>query len=73
MIGPGETLKQALARVERQIIALTLFQHGGNRAATAAALGIGREGLYRACIRLGLEPHHRKKSLAARRVLDQMR
>jgi transcriptional regulator with PAS, ATPase and Fis domain len=47
-IAPGaETLQAQLARLEAWLIRRALAAHGGRRAATARALGITREGLYK--------------------------
>ncbi|HEX4128825.1 MAG TPA: sigma-54 dependent transcriptional regulator [Pirellulales bacterium] len=48
-------LKEALAAPERQILLQVLEEHGWNRHATAAALGINRTTLYKKMKRLGLE------------------
>jgi Nif-specific regulatory protein len=51
----GETLREALERVEGWLIRRSLDAHGGRRAATARRLGITREGLYKKMKRLGIE------------------
>ncbi|HWA99996.1 MAG TPA: sigma-54 dependent transcriptional regulator [Pirellulales bacterium] len=48
-------LKEALEAPERQILLQVLEEHGWNRHATAAALGINRTTLYKKMKRLGLE------------------
>lgn len=53
----GQTLKEALAGPERQIILEVLEQSGWNRNATADQLGINRTTLYKKMKRLGLEEH----------------
>jgi DNA-binding NtrC family response regulator len=44
---PGETLREAVQRIEALLIRRALDDHGGRRAATARSLGITREGLYK--------------------------
>ncbi len=51
----GETLQESLARAEAWLLRSALERHGGRRAATARALGITREGLYKKMKRLGIE------------------
>jgi Nif-specific regulatory protein len=51
----GETLKASLARVEATLLRRALADHDRCRAATARALGITREGLYKKMKRLGIE------------------
>ena len=51
----GQTLKDALAAPERQIILQSLERHAWNRNATADALGINRTTLYKKMKRLGLD------------------
>jgi len=53
--GAEESLERSLARVEGWLIRHALARHGGRRAATARALGITREGLYKKLKRLGIE------------------
>lgn len=49
---PGETLPEALARVERAMILRALSEAGGNRARAARSLGIARQALYERMRRL---------------------
>jgi transcriptional regulator with PAS, ATPase and Fis domain len=51
----GETLHESLARAEAWLLRRALDRHEGRRAATARALGITREGLYKKMKRLGIE------------------
>jgi Nif-specific regulatory protein len=51
----GETLREALQRIEALLIRRALDAHGGRRAATARSLGITREGLYKKMRRFGIE------------------
>jgi transcriptional regulator with PAS, ATPase and Fis domain len=51
----GETLREALQRIEALLIRRALDAHGGRRAATARSLGITREGLYKKMQRFGIE------------------
>jgi transcriptional regulator with PAS, ATPase and Fis domain len=51
----GESLRQALERIEAWLIRRALDDHGGRRAATARTLGVTREGLYKKMRRLGIE------------------
>jgi two-component system NtrC family response regulator len=51
---PGETLKDAVERVEAWLIRRALANNGGRRAKTARRLGITREGLYKKMKRLGI-------------------
>ncbi len=51
----GETLRETLTRVEAWLIRRSLAAHGGRRAATARALGVTREGLYKKMQRLGID------------------
>ncbi len=53
----GQTLKEALAGPERQIILGVLRAHDWNRNLTAETLGINRTTLYKKMKRLGLESH----------------
>jgi transcriptional regulator with PAS, ATPase and Fis domain len=50
-----EPLETSLGRVEAWLIRHALERHEGRRAATARALGITREGLYKKMKRLGIE------------------
>jgi len=52
---PGETLREAVQRIEALFIRRALDDHGGRRAATARSLGITREGLYKKMKRYGIE------------------
>lgn len=52
---PGETLRDALGRVEAWLIRQRLEKNGGRRAQTARQLGVTREGLYKKMKRLGIE------------------
>jgi DNA-binding NtrC family response regulator len=52
---PGETLREAVQRIEALFIRRALDDHGGRRAATARSLGITREGLYTKMKRYGIE------------------
>lgn len=49
---PGESLPEALARLERAMILRALAQAGGNRAQAARRLGIARQALYERMRRL---------------------
>ncbi|MFQ5418617.1 MAG: sigma 54-interacting transcriptional regulator [Myxococcota bacterium] len=51
----GETLRESVQRFETVVIRRALADHGGRRAATARALGITREGLYKKMKRFGIE------------------
>ena len=51
----GETLREALQRIEALLIRRALDAHGGRRAVTARSLGITREGLYKKMLRFGIE------------------
>jgi Nif-specific regulatory protein len=51
----GETLREALERVEAWIIRRSLDQNDGRRTVTARQLGVTREGLYKKMKRLGIE------------------
>jgi len=51
----GETLREALQRLEALLIRRALDAHGGRRTATARSLGITREGLYKKMQRLKIE------------------
>ena len=55
--GSALPLRDWLALAEAWRIARALREHGGNRSATARALGIGRRTLYTKMEKLGLEPH----------------
>lgn len=44
---PGESLAEALVRLEGVLVALALARSGGCKAEAARALGITREGLYK--------------------------
>jgi transcriptional regulator with PAS, ATPase and Fis domain len=50
----GETLREALQRIEALLIRRALDAHGGRRAVTARSLGITREGLYKKMQRFGI-------------------
>jgi len=58
----GQTLKEALAGPERQIILGVLRAHNWNRNVTAETLGINRTTLYKKMKRLGLEEAERVES-----------
>jgi two-component system NtrC family response regulator len=51
----GMTLPEAVAKLERQLIADALHRSGGNRAEAARLLGIRRQLLYAKLVALGLE------------------
>ncbi len=51
----GKTLRESLSRAESWLLRQTLDRNNGHRAATARALGITREGLYKKMKRLGIE------------------
>jgi Nif-specific regulatory protein len=51
----GETLREALERVEAWIIRRSLDQNRGRRTVTARQLGVTREGLYKKMKRLGID------------------
>jgi transcriptional regulator with PAS, ATPase and Fis domain len=51
----GETLREALERVEAWLIRRTLTANAGRRTITARELGVTREGLYKKMKRLGIE------------------
>jgi DNA-binding NtrC family response regulator len=53
--GAGDTLRDALDRVEAWLIRRALEMHGGRKAITARRLGVTREGLYKKMKRLGVE------------------
>ena len=53
--GAGETLRDALDRVEAWMIRRALDMNGGRKAVTARRLGVTREGLYKKMKRLGIE------------------
>jgi DNA-binding NtrC family response regulator/tetratricopeptide (TPR) repeat protein len=55
--GPLRPLRLAVAEFEREHIMLTLQQQGGNRARTAAVLGLSRQALLAKINRLGIAPH----------------
>jgi DNA-binding NtrC family response regulator len=50
----GGSLKDAVLACERQHVAAALAEHGGNRARTAVALGLTRQGLVAKIARLGI-------------------
>ena len=52
--GAGDTLRDALDRVEAWLIRRALERHGGRKAMTARRLGVTREGLYKKMKRLGI-------------------
>jgi transcriptional regulator with PAS, ATPase and Fis domain len=54
-ITPGDSLHETLGRIEGLLIRKSLAAHDGQRSATARALGITREGLYKKMKRLGIE------------------
>jgi transcriptional regulator with PAS, ATPase and Fis domain len=55
-VAPGaETLRAQMARLEAWVIRRALAANGNRRAATARALGITREGLYKKLRRLGVQ------------------
>jgi two-component system response regulator HupR/HoxA len=51
----GETLREALERVEAWLIRRCLTQNDGRRTVTARQLGVTREGLYKKMKRLGID------------------
>jgi DNA-binding NtrC family response regulator len=51
---PGRSLKDALLDYERRHIVEVLAEHGGNRARSAVALGLTRQGLVAKIARLGI-------------------
>ena len=53
-IQAGDNLHETLARVEAYLIRCALDDHQGLRSATARALGVTREGLYKKMKRLGI-------------------
>lgn len=62
---PGQGLRQAVDRYQRQLIVTLLEQHQGNLSATARALGIDRGNLHRLTRRLGItqpNPASRQRS-----------
>lgn len=52
---PEQSLDEALAEMEKAIIEQTLATHGGQVTASAAALGLTRQGLYKKMKRLGID------------------
>ncbi len=52
--GAGDTLRDALDRVEAWLIRRALERHGGRKAMTARRLGVTREGLYKKMKRLNI-------------------
>ncbi len=54
-VGRGETLRVALERHERELIAAAIERAGGNWAAAARALDVDRSNLHRTAKRLGLK------------------
>ncbi|MBW2268847.1 MAG: sigma 54-interacting transcriptional regulator [Deltaproteobacteria bacterium] len=54
-VAPGDTLRETLGRIEGFLIRKNLAAHDGQRSATARALGITREGLYKKMKRFGIE------------------
>ncbi|MET0551950.1 MAG: sigma 54-interacting transcriptional regulator [Vicinamibacteria bacterium] len=54
--GPLRPLRQAIAEFEREHVARALEQNGGNRALTAAHLGLSRQALLAKINRLGIAP-----------------
>ena len=52
---PGESLREAVGRVEAWLIRNALETHSGRRAETARRLGLTREGLYKKMKRFGIE------------------
>lgn len=50
-----ESLRDALTRLEREIVRQRLQEHGGRRTATARSLGVTREGLWKKLKRLGID------------------
>jgi DNA-binding NtrC family response regulator len=52
--GSAQSLSDYLARCERDYVARCLAEHDGRIAATAAALGVTRKGLWQKLRRLGL-------------------
>jgi DNA-binding NtrC family response regulator len=53
--GAAEDLRQTMARFEAWVLRRALDQHGGRRIATARALGITREALYKKLRRHGMQ------------------
>jgi len=53
--GASEDLRQTMARFEAWVLRRALDQHGGRRIATARALGITREALYKKLRRFGMQ------------------
>jgi Nif-specific regulatory protein len=51
----GETLRETMGRLETWVLRRALERHAGRRMATARALGITREALYKKMKRLGIE------------------
>ena len=51
----GETLRETLRRVETWVLRRALERHADRRIATARALGITREALYKKLKRFGLQ------------------
>jgi transcriptional regulator with PAS, ATPase and Fis domain len=51
----GETLRETMARIEAWLVRRSLAAHDGRRAATARALGVTREGLYKKMKKLNIE------------------
>ena len=52
----GQTLREAIEKLERELVGAALDRHGLNRAAAARALGMDRGNLARVAKRLGLIP-----------------
>jgi DNA-binding NtrC family response regulator len=52
--GGGDTLRDALDRVEAWLIRRALEMNGGRKSVTARKLGVTREGLYKKMKRLGI-------------------
>ena len=52
---PGENLRETLGRIETWLLRRALEAHAGRRTATARALGITREGLYKKLKRYGID------------------
>ena len=51
---PAHHVSAASRDFEKQLLATSLAEHGGNRSATARALGLSRQGLYKKIKRLGI-------------------
>jgi len=54
LVHDGESLRESMDRLEAWLLRRSLEQHSGRKAATAKALGLTREGLYKKLKRLGV-------------------